>query len=544
VKFGEVAVTAAEGRILAHGLRLADGTLKKGRVLDRADVARLRAAGVERVVAATLEAGDVPEDAAAERLAGALAGAGVRVAAPFTGRCNLFSEARGLLTVDAARIDAVNRVHESLTVATLDAPVAVDRRQMLATVKVIPFAVTEGVLEAALAAAAPAAIVHPFLPLRAALIQTRLPGTREAVLDKTARVLSARLEALGSALGREWRCSHEAAAVATAVGEAISGGHDLVLVAGASAIVDRRDVVPAGIVAAGGGLVHFGMPVDPGNLLLVARHGDAAVLGLPGCARSPKFNGLDQVLERLAAALPVTPEVVMGMGVGGLLKEIADRPQPRGGSRGVARAPRVAALVLAAGRSRRMGAINKLLADVDGVPMVRATVAEVAAAGLERVVVVTGHEASRVREALGGLDAAGAPLEFVHNRDYAHGLSTSLARGIEAVGEDIDALLVCLGDMPRVRARDLARLLAAFDPVEGRCICVPTFRGKRGNPVLWDRSYFQEMCAVRGDVGARHLIGEHDEAVCEVAMDHDGVLLDVDSPQALAALTGGTAPSA
>jgi molybdenum cofactor cytidylyltransferase len=543
VKFGEVAVTGAEGRILAHGLRLADGTLKKGRVLDGADVARLQAAGVERLVAATLEAGDVPEDDAAERLAGALAGAGVRVAAPFTGRCNLFSESHGLLTVDAARIDAVNRVHECLTVATLAAPVAVDRRQMLATVKVIPFAVPEGVLGEALAAAAPGLVVHPFLPLRAALIQTRLPGTRETVLDKTARVLAARLEALGSALVQEWRCAHEAAAVATAIGEARAGGHDLVLVAGASAIVDRRDVVPAGIVAAGGSLVHFGMPVDPGNLLLVARHGDAAVLGLPGCARSPKFNGLDQVLERLAAALPVTSDVVMGMGVGGLLKEIADRPQPRGGSRGVVRAPRVAALVLAAGRSRRMGAVNKLLADVDGVPMVRATVAEVAAAGLERVVVVTGHEASRVRDALGGLDAAGASLEFVHNRDYAHGLSTSLARGIDAVGEDIDALLVCLGDMPRVRARDLARLLAAYDPVEGRCICVPTFRGKRGNPVLWDRRYFQEMCAVRGDVGARHLIGEHDDAVCEVAMEHDGVLLDVDSPQALAALTGGTAPA-
>jgi molybdenum cofactor cytidylyltransferase len=543
VKFGEVAVTQAQGRILAHSLRLAGGTLKKGRVLDGRDVQRLQSAGVERVVAATLEAGDVPEDDAAERLARALAGAGVRVAAPFTGRCNLFSERSGLLTVDAARVDAVNRVHESLTVATLQPPVAVDRRQMLATVKVIPFAVSGDVLEAALAAAAPAVTVRPFRAFRAGLIQTRLSGTREPVLDKTARVIAARLEALGSVLGREWRCAHEAAAVAAAIDEARADGHDLLLVAGASAIVDRRDVVPAGIEAAGGTLVHFGMPVDPGNLLLVARHGGAPVLGLPGCARSPKFNGLDQVLERLAAMLPVTPEVVMAMGVGGLLKEIPDRPQPRGGSRAAARAPRVAAMVLAAGRSRRMGAINKLLADVDGVPMVRATVTQVAAAGVERVVVVTGHEADRVRDALDGLGAEQAVLEFVHNPDYGQGLSTSLARGIEALGEDADAVLVCLGDMPRVRARDLARLLAAYDPVEGRCICVPTFRGKRGNPVLWDRRYFAEMCAVRGDVGARHLIGEHGDAVCEVAMDHDGVLLDVDSPRALAELTGRGTPA-
>jgi len=540
VKFAPVALDEAAGRILAHSLRLADGTLKKGRVLGAEDVERLRAAGHEQVIAATLEPGDVAEDAAAERLARALAGPGVRIAAPFTGRCNLYSTVRGLLTLDPARIDAVNRVHESLTVATLRAPLSVDERQMLATIKVIPFAAPRAALEAAEDAArggveAAALGVAAFRPLRAALVQTRLAGTRERVLDKTAGVLADRLEGLGGTLAREWRCEHDAGAVAGAVGEALALGHALVLVAGASAIVDRRDVVPAGIEGAGGEVVHFGMPVDPGNLLLVARHGEAAVLGVPGCARSPKFNGLDQVLERLAAGLPVTPESVMGMGVGGLLKEIPERPQPRGGARPGARAPRVAAVVLAAGQSRRMGDVNKLLAEVDGLPMVRATVAQVTAAGVRPVLVVTGHEAERVRAALTE-QAEGAGLEFVHNPQYADGLSTSLACGVAALDEDVDAALVCLADMPRVRARDIERLVAAYDPLEGRSICVPTRRGKRGNPVLWDRRFFAEMTAVRGDVGARHLIGEHQDAVCEVAMDHDGVLLDVDSPQALRAL--------
>jgi len=540
VKFGPVAVQEAEGCILAHGLRLADGTLKKGRVLDAGDVARLRAGGHASVIAATLEAGDVPEDEAAERLARALSGPGARVAAPFTGRCNVFATVHGLLTLDAARIDAVNRVHEALTVATLAAPLAVDARQMLATVKVIPFAAPRDALEAAEAVArgsgeGAAVAVTAFRARRAALVQTRLAGTREQVLDKTTKVLAARLARLGAGLEREWRCAHEAAAVAAAVGEALASGHELVLVAGASAIVDRRDVVPAGIEAAGGRVVHFGMPVDPGNLLLVARHGETPVLGLPGCARSPKFNGLDQVLERLAAGLPVTQEGIMGMGVGGLLKEIPERPQPRGEARPGPRAPRIAAVVLAAGQSRRMGEVNKLLAEVDGEPMVRATVAQVAAAGVDRVLVVTGHEAERVRAAL-PQRVAGCALEWVHNPDYAEGLSTSLARGVAALGEDVDAALVCLADMPRVRARDVERLVAAYDPAEGRAICVPTWRGKRGNPVLWDRRFFAEMVGVRGDVGARHLIGEHQDAVCEVAMEHDGVLLDVDSPQALEAL--------
>lgn len=533
--FGETPLADAAGHVLAHSLRLPDGTLKKGRVLDRDDLERLARAGHRSVITALPGAQDVAEDEAAEALARALAGTGLRVAAPFTGRCNLFATTRGLLCADAGRIDTVNRVHESLTVATLAAPRVVEPKQMLATVKVIPFAAPRAALDAALAAASGerAAIrVEPFAGLTAALVQTRLAGTRDGVLDKTRRVLEGRLSALDATLAAERRCAHEAGEVARAVGEELDAGRRLVLVAGASAIVDRRDVVPAGIAAAGGEIVHFGMPVDPGNLLLLARRGEAVVLGLPGCARSPKYNGLDMVLERVAAGLAVTPADIMGMGVGGLLTESADRPQPRDGTAPApARAPRVLALVLAAGQSRRMGAVNKLLAPVHGVPMVRASVSAVLGSAIERVRVVTGHEQGRVQAALAGLD-----VELVHNPRYAQGLSTSLARGLADLAADVDAVLVCLADMPRVRARHVERLLAAFDPVEGRAICVPTHRGKRGNPVLWDRRLVPEMVEVRGDVGARHLIGEHQDLVCEVEMDDDGVLLDVDSPQALASL--------
>jgi len=540
MRFGHTPLQEALGHILAHSLRLADGVLKKGRVLDAGDLRRLAAGGHREIVTACLEPGDVAEDEAAQCLAQALTGAGVRAGAPFTGRCNLFASRHGLLQVDKACIDAVNRVHESLTVATLAAPAVVDVKQMLATVKVIPFAAPRAALDEAIAVAGAvsatgaAIVLRSFRALRAGLVQTRLDGTRESVLDKTARVLGGRLQALDGVLAEERRCAHAAAAVAEAVAAQLAAGCDPVLVSGASAIVDRRDVVPAGIVGAGGELVHFGMPVDPGNLLLLARHGEVTILGLPGCARSPRYNGLDAVLERLAAHLPVLPGDVMGMGVGGLLKEIPERPQPRASSVSSARAPRVAAVVLAGGQSRRMGSLNKLLAPVDGVPMVRATLQRICAAGVDRVLVVTGHQRERVHAALQGI-----AVDFVHNPQYAQGLSTSLACGIAALGADVDAALVCLADMPRVRAQHVQRLLAAFDPVEGRSICVPTHRGKRGNPVLWDRRYFQEMAAVRGDVGARHIIGEHADAVCEVEMDDDGVLLDVDSPQALAELAPG-----
>ena len=532
MKFGRFGVAGAAGIVLAHGMRVGGRTFKKGRVLSIADAEILEREGFETVVGARIDAGDVDEDAAAQVAAQALAGPGVRIGAPFTGRCNVFAAADGLFLVSAPDIDRFNAVDEALTVATLPGSRAVREGEMLATIKVIPFAVPGEVLDRALAGLGPEPVIRvaAFEPMDAAVIQTRLPTTKETVLDKTSRVLRSRIEALRGRVVHDARCGHDAGAVALAVGRALDAGARLVLLAGASAIVDRRDVIPSGIVAAGGEVLHLGMPVDPGNLLLLARCRGRPVLGLPGCARSPALNGLDLVLERLAVGLDVAPCEIMGMGVGGLLKETAVRSQPRRGSRGMspARAANVSALVLAAGRSTRMGPVNKLLAPLGTRLMVRAVVEQLEASSVRPIVVVTGHEAGRVGEAL-----AGTGVRLVHNAAYREGLSGSIRAGLAALPESVEAAMICLGDMPLVASRHVEKLVAAFDPAEGREICVPAFEGKRGNPVLFARRFFEEMAAVRGDVGARHLIGEYEEYVCEVAMDDRAVLVDVDSPQAL-----------
>lgn len=547
MKFGAVPLDSAEGAILAHSLRVDGKALKKGRILSAADIELARSAGHATVIAAQLETGDVGEDDAAARLVTAVRGtgegahppSGLRASAPFTGRCNLFAEVDGLLIVDDQALERLNFVHEELTVATLPSMTQVSPRQMVATVKIIPFAAHEDNLRACEAIAAEAGQllrVAPFVPKSVAYVQTTLPGTKDSVLDKSTRVLEDRLTRLGSSIHSERRCPHDSGPIAAAVSAAVNDGVDMVLVAGASAIVDRRDVVPAGIEAAGGRVEHFGMPVDPGNLLLLARHGDVPVIGLPGCARSPKMSGFDFVLRRLVANIPVTRADIMRMGAFGLLKEHAERPSPRGRKRepevdmAPARQAQVAAVVLAAGQSRRMGVRNKLLEVVNGAPMVVHAVKAACESSAEPVIVVTGHERERVMAALADYD-----VTFVHNPEYADGLSTSLSRGLGALGPEIEGALVCLGDMPRVEANHLDRLIAGFDPVEGRSICVPTFDGKRGNPVLFAERFFAEMKDVRGDVGARHMIGEYADDVCEIEMDHGGVLLDVDSPEALEA---------
>jgi molybdenum cofactor cytidylyltransferase len=539
MKFGPTPLDRAEGGVLAHSVRLAGAVFKKGRVLSADDIAALRSAGRAQVVIARFDADDVDEDEAAGAIARAIAGPGIKLAAPFTGRANLVAEAAGVVVLDRARLDALNLVDEAITLATVAPFDVVEPRQMLATVKVIPFAAPRRVLESCLEIArtgAPLVQLAAFAPQRIGLIQTRLPGLKDSVLDGTLQVTRARVEALGSTLIDEVRCDHDSAALAQTIRDFQAQRPDILLIAGASAVVDRRDVIPAGIEAAGGVVEHFGMPVDPGNLLLLGRLAGRPVLGLPGCARSPKTNGFDWVLQRLCAGLPVTKRDIMMMGAGGLLKEIPLRGQPRErkAPSTVAKAPRIAALVLAAGQSRRMGR-NKLLLPIDGTPMVARTVDALIASAATDIVVVTGHQGDEVRAVLTGRSVA-----FVHNPDYAAGLSSSVKTGIAALPEDADGALVCLGDMPLVGPTHLDRLIAAFNPVEGRLICVPTYDGKRGNPVLWARQLFGEMAGLSGDVGARGLLERHADAVCEVAMSDAGVLLDVDTPAALDALA--TAP--
>ncbi len=537
MKFGKIPVDEAEGALLAHSVRLGDERLKKGRLLSEDDLETLREAGIEQVVAARLEAGDVAEDTAAARLAMTLGGPGMRVAEPFTGRANVFAETDGVFTVDRHTIDAVNSLDEAITIATVADHAAVSEGQMLATVKIIPFAAPEAAVDRALAVLAdhaPVLRLHPFRPLVARLIQTSLPDTNSKMLDKTARITEERMAAVGGSLASESRCGHTTEALATRISETLAEGCDLLLIAGASAITDRRDVLPAGVETVGGKIRHFGMPVDPGNLLLLASLNGMPVLGLPGCARSPKLNGFDWVLQRLAAGLEVDRSTITGMGVGGLLTEIPSRPQPRTRKRPARDEPRIAVLVLAAGQSRRMGPTNKLLIPIDGKPMLRHTVEAALTSKANDVIVVTGHEHAAVEAIL-----AGTAVRVVHNPAFADGLSTSLKTGIAALPPGIDAALVCLGDMPEIDAELIDRLIAAFDPAGGRSIVVPTHNGKRGNPVLWGSAFFSAMLAIEGDVGARHLIGQHAEAVVEVPFENASSLVDIDTPEALDAyLTG------
>ncbi len=537
MRFGPVPLADAEGATLAHSLAPGGMRLKKGRILGAADIAALAGAGVDTVTVARLEPGDLTEDEAAADLGRALAAdppaLGLTLAAPFTGRLNVFAAAAGVLRVDRGAVHRLNAIDPAITLATLPDWTRVEARQMLATVKIIPYGVPgASVAKAAAALGGPALRVAAFRGGAASLILTRTPGLKESLLEKGAQVIGARLAGLGLEMRSPVVVPHETGAVAAALAASPDG---MALILGASATSDAADVCPAAVLAAGGRLIRFGMPVDPGNLLFLGEQAGRPVVGLPGCARSPALNGADWVLERLAAGLEVTDADIAAMGVGGLLKEIPVRPQPRGAPKPKGR-PRVAAVLLAAGSARRMRGADKLLEPLpDGRPMLRAAAEAALASQADAVVAVLPPGGDARRAAL-----AGTGVRVVEAADAAEGMAASLRAGLRAVGETADAVVVLLADMPEVGAAEIDRLIAAFDPEESREICRATAAdGAPGHPVLFGRRFFETLAGLTGDRGAREVLREAAEFVTDVPTRGRAAVTDLDTPEDWAAWRAG-----
>ncbi|MEQ6247789.1 molybdopterin-binding protein [Sulfitobacter sp. HNIBRBA3233] len=328
--FGDVPLDQAEGAILAHSVSLPDGRLRKGQVLGPDDIAALRAAGLAEVVAAQLGPQDVDENTAAGELADALMlGHGqLRRSAAFTGRVNLLADGPGVAMLDVAAIEAVNAIDPMITVATVPPFQQMADGGMIATIKIISYAVPRAALDAATAAARGAIGMAAPVIDSADLIITEIPG---GAGEKGRRAIEDRLAALGVTLAEVVTVPHRRDALETALGGLRS---PLTLILTGSATSDSADVAPQALIGAGGQLTRFGMPVDPGNLLFLGHLRDRQVIGLPGCARSPALNGADWVLSRIVCGVAVSAADIAGMGVGGLLKEIPTRPQPRRGRKG------------------------------------------------------------------------------------------------------------------------------------------------------------------------------------------------------------------
>ena len=337
MKFGPIPVEDAEGKLLGHNVAGADGrrALRKGKALTANDVALLRSLGRETVYVAKPEVGDVDENAAAERIAQALMGSGLRLSGPSTGRVNLYTETLGIVRVDAARLLDINRCR-GVTVATLHNDTVAREGTVAATIKVPPFALPEKTVtqvEQVAANGGPLVRVDALRSQKVALVLSGSPSARVRIVRSFETALRDRLEALNSTISSVDFVPMEdeggESLLAALIAERVEEGADMIILAGETAIMDRYDIAPRAVEAAGGEVVRFGAPVDPGNLLMIAYRGAVPIVGAPGCARSPKDNIVDLILPRLLAGDRLSEEDIIAFGHGGLLEDVPERPSPR-----------------------------------------------------------------------------------------------------------------------------------------------------------------------------------------------------------------------
>lgn len=523
MKFGPISTTDARGAILAHSLRAGDLHLKKGQVLNQAQIAALEQAGIFEITAAILLNTDIGEDIAAQKIGDALQNANIGCTMPVAGRVNLLAGHDGVVVFDVDQINAMNNIDESITIATLPNHSKVAKGSLIATIKIIPYAVDKQHLNSVVHVISDNTVqLFPFKPKSVDLILTKTTGFKESLLSKGEKIIATRIAPLNMTINQCETVSHSEDAIKAAINNCRS---DVILLLGASATSDRRDVIPAAIARAGGQILRYGMPVDPGNLLVLGQINGRPVVGLPGCARAPALNGVDWVLERLAAGIDVQSNDIAAMGVGGLLKEIPNRIQPRAKR---AKEPTLNyGVMLAAGASRRMGDQDKLLRKIDGVPLLRRSVETMLAANFDKCVVTLRTGANAHRVALSGLD-----VEIQEVVDADQGMSASIRAAMGCANGKAKTITFALADMPDIRVDHFNALLAAHDPNQDRLIiCPKTSAGTRGHPVLFDARFSENLKDISGDKGARDVLRAVPEFIHEIETDN-AVTVDLDTPDA------------
>ena len=525
--FGKLPVEQCQGCVLAHSVKVAGKRIAKGTLLNDELIRQLADSGISHPVVARPGANDINENEAASLLAAAAIkeSVGVRTDKAHTGRMNIYASCDGLLSYRTDAVVAANSISEDITLSVLSPDQWVLTGRMIASAKIIPYAVDRDDLNNAAKLLGDTALrVIKARQGNAVLIQTTLPSLKATTLDKTKTVTAQRLQSRSMTLSQEFRCDHTPQALVECLEKSVALAPDLILIVGASAISDRKDVLPDAVVQSGGTVQRVGIPVDPGNLLMLAQHGSTQILGLPGCARSPKHNGFDLLLDRMVCDLPVTDQWLNSLCVGGLLDEVHSRPQPRVADGGE---QKIAALILAAGSSRRAGSVNKLLHEYNGKSMLCSVVESVQASAVSASVLVTGHQADEVEKAVQQYG-----IETRYCASYASGMAHSIATGISALQKH-DAVLVCLGDMPHISSEVINQIISAGEGSIIDKIFIPVCEGQRGNPVMIGRSFFDALLQNEGDIGARYLIQQYPEKITEVEISSDSVLRDYDTSEAL-----------
>ena len=330
--FGNINIDKAKGAILAHSQKFSSLLIRKGTTLTNIHIKKLKDLGIEKLVCARLEKDDVDENSSATELASKFKDPSLKFSIASTGRINFFSKNFGILRYDKDIIINYNLVDEGVTLALLPNNSLVKESQLVGTLKIIPYSIPHKVIKyinEQVCRNLTLIKVRPIIKRKVALIQTSFPETKENVILSSKKTTEKRLGHLNCLLDLSLICSHNEIEIKKNIDIAIKKRAGIILISCASAVSDRKDVLPKAIEDSGGNILHFGLPVDPGNLLLLGDIDSIPIIGLPGCARSISFNGFDLILRMLLSGVKINKKDIAELSIGGLLKEIKSRPLPR-----------------------------------------------------------------------------------------------------------------------------------------------------------------------------------------------------------------------
>ena len=521
----------SKGSILAQTYNLSGRTLSKGTHVSEEILELLNRENVKNILCAVPHEGDIHEDYAAEAISKALDENQLYAEEASTGRVNFRTPALSIVRYNRELIKKINLVDESIAFSIVEHNQLLAKNDLIATLKIIPFFVSKIYVEQVVSLIAKNEIfkVHRLEEKKVELIQTYYDWQKRSIFKATSNVTSSRLDALGCPLQKETLIPHDHKSLCSEIKSSVDSGAQVLLISGASAITDRSDHIPKAILSVGGEIIQYGLAVDPGNLLLIGKIGNTTIIGMPGCARSPKLNGFDWVLQLLMANIPINKEELADMGAGGLLMEIASRPLPRALAKSAKkREKKIMGIILAAGNSSRMGKDNKLLRNIGGASLVRNTAVEMLKSNLDSCSIVLGYQSDKVAAVIKDLN-----INLILNPFWEEGQASSLKAALNTLDSSYSDLLVMLGDLPGVKSKHINKIIEEHLLANNRKskITIPSFNGKKGNPVIWGKSFFPDLSNLEGDVGGRTLFDQHPAAINLLVMEDEAVITDTDTPE-------------
>ncbi len=519
------------GSVIAQTYNLPGKTISKGTFVTSEIVDYFKEVDVQTILCAVPDNGDIHEDEAANIISNAIDRSHIYAESASTGRVNFKSQALCLVRYKRDLIKEVNLVDESIAFSIVEHNQLLAKNDLIATLKIIPFFTQKKYVDQVISILDKNELfkTHSLNKKEVSLIQTSFVWQKKSMFKATSNVTRNRLESLDCSLNEEKLIRHDYNVLRTEIRSSIESGIDILLISGASAIIDRSDYIPKAILSEGGEIIQYGLAVDPGNLLLVGKIAETTIIGMPGCARSPKLNGFDWVLQLLMADIPVVKEELAEMGAGGLLMEIASRPLPRALAKSVnKREKKIMGVILAAGNSRRMGKDNKLLKNIDGAPLIRNIALEITKSDLDSCSIVLGYQSDKVADVIKDLN-----INLILNPLWKEGQASSLKVALNSLTSSYSDLLVMLGDLPGIKSGHINRIIEEHLSSENRRskITIPSFKGEKGNPVIWGKSFFHDLSNLEGDVGGRVLFDQHPAAINLIEMDDPGVVTDTDTPE-------------